>query len=67
MHTCLVSVRPHKGMTFDQGYGTPLDHEQINMIYKDRCPSHNSLLQSWILMIFHTIVVHDTKVRHDLI
>ena len=30
------------------------------------CPGHNSSLPSWIWIIFHTIVVHDPGVCHDL-
>ena len=29
-------------------------------------PGHNSLLSSWILIILHTIVVHDPRGCHDL-
>ena len=29
-------------------------------------PGHNSSLPSWIWIIFHTIVVHDPRVCHDL-
>ena len=35
-------------------------------IYRNPCPSHNSSLPSWIWIIFHTIVVHDPRVCHDL-
>ena len=30
------------------------------------CPGHNSSLQSWIWIIFHTLIVHDPRVCHDL-
>ena len=30
------------------------------------CPGHNSSLQSWIWIMFHTIVVHDPSMCHDL-
>ena len=30
------------------------------------CPGHNSSLQSWSWIIFHTIVVHYPRVCHDL-
>ena len=30
------------------------------------CPDFNSSLPSWIWIIFHTIVVHDPRVCHDL-
>ena len=30
------------------------------------CPGHNSSLPRWIWMIFHTIIVHDTRASHDL-
>ena len=33
---------------------------------KNPCPGHNSPLPCWIWIIFHTIVVHDPKVCHDL-
>ena len=30
------------------------------------CPGHNSSLPCWIWIIFHTIVVHDPRMCHDL-
>ena len=30
------------------------------------CPGQNCLLEGWILIIFHTIVVYDRRVCHDL-
>ena len=30
------------------------------------CPGHNSSLPSWILIIFHTLIVHDQMMCHDL-
>ena len=29
-------------------------------------PGHDSLLQNWIWIIFHTLIVHDPRVCHDL-
>ena len=33
---------------------------------KNPCPGHSSSLPCWIWIIFHTIVVHDSRVCHDL-
>ena len=33
---------------------------------KNTCPDHYSLLSCWICIIFHTIVVHEPSVCHDL-
>ena len=30
------------------------------------CPGHNSSLPCWVWIIFHTIVVHDLRMCHDL-
>ena len=30
------------------------------------CPGNNSLLSSWILIVIHTIVIHDPRVCHNL-
>ena len=30
------------------------------------CPGHNSLLSCWIWIIFHAVVVNDSRVCHDL-
>ena len=32
----------------------------------NRCLSHNSSLPSWIWIMFHTVIVHDQRLCHDL-
>ena len=36
------------------------------MSYAPDCSGNNSLLSCFILIIFHTIIVHDQRVCHEL-
>ena len=40
-------------------------HIQKN-VPQNRCPGHNSSLPCWIWILFHTIVVKDPRVCHDI-
>ena len=62
----LVLLSTNQGCVTTLNQGNISRSRSQNMLRQHPCPNHNFLLPCWIWTIFHTTVIRDPRVYHDL-